>query len=459
MNTNFLTLNNIFDVSFLFFSIDSSAWSIVFMVMGLIVLLFLSAMVSGSEVAFFSLSPFMVRRLEEEQSRLSSTILTLLKSPRELLATILIFNNLINVAVILLSSLISSIAFSPNDLTVFNYVLSGSLQIFLIDIVFITFIILVFGEVVPKVYAARAPLNILELTMPILYIVNVFFIKIRLTPLLVRSTNIFRINSKINAHKITMDDLQHALDITQHDNTATDDNKILSGVVKFGNIDTKQIMTPRVQSVLIDQDTPFEEVIRVIRETHYSRIPIYEESIDQVKGVIYAKDLLPFIDKPHMDWKSLIRPPFFVPENKKIDDLLKEFQIRKTHLAIVVDEYGGVSGLVSLEDVIEEIVGDITDEFDEHDSFFSKISDDCFVFEGNTSLINMYRVIGLRGEAFEDHKGEADSIAGFVLEVAGRIPVKGESIKFNQFTFTIESADKRRIKSVRIDVERQTNKQ
>jgi gliding motility-associated protein GldE len=329
------------------------------------------------------------------------------------------------------------------------------MQVFFINVVLITFVLLVFGEVVPKVYAARKPLQLLKITAPILDLINTFLIKIRFTPLLVKSTNLFKVEQKIHAHNITMDDLQHALDLTSKTHSEPEDKKILEGVVKFGNTDVKQIMTPRVQSVLIEMSTPFAEIIKVIKETHFSRIPIYSESIDQVKGVLYAKDLLPYLDREVMDWERLMRTPFFVPENKKIDDLLKEFQNKKTHLAIVVDEYGGVSGLVTLEDVIEEIVGDITDEFDDDDLFFSKVSDDCFIFEGQTSLINMYRALGVRGEEFESHKGEADSVAGFILEVAGRIPLKGESINFNNCTFTIESADRRRIKSVKIEVNRQ----
>lgn len=424
------------------------------MFLGLLGLLAMSAMVSGSEVAFFSLSPQMVRDLEERQTKLSLTILELVNMPRELLATILIFNNFINVAVILLSSLISESVFSPSAILIFGFVLKGSTQVFLVNVILITFVLLVFGEVVPKVYAARQPLRLLKFTAPILDVVNTFLVTIKLTPLLVKSTNLFKIDSKVSAHNITVDDLQHALDLTSEDDTEPEDKRILEGVVKFGNTDVKQIMTPRVQSRLIDLSTPFAEVIAVIKETHFSRIPIYEDSVDQVKGVLYAKDLLPYLDRDDMDWKPLMRTPFFVPENKKIDDLLKEFQSRKTHLAIVVDEYGGVSGLVSLEDVIEEIVGDITDEFDDDDLFFSKISDDCFIFEGQTSLINMYRALGVKGDEFESQKGEADSVAGFVLEVAGRIPLKGESIEFAGCTFTIESADRRRIKSVKIEVDR-----
>ena len=259
-------------------------------------------------------------------------------------------------------------------------------------------------------------------------------------------------NNLSNNQSITADDLQHAVDLTSDKNVEIEDRKRLEGVVKFGNTDVKQIMTPRVKSVLIELDTSFLEVVKVIKESRLSRIPVYEESIDVVKGVLYAKDLLPYLDKDEFNWAGLMRKPFFVPENKKIDDLLTEFQEKKTHLAIVVDEYGGVSGLVSLEDVIEEIVGDITDEFDEDESYYSKLAENIFVFEGQTSLINMYRALGVNGEDFEEKKGEADSVAGFVLEIAGRIPQKGESITFHEYKFTIESADRRRIRSVKVEI-------
>jgi putative hemolysin len=449
-----LTLKYLLNVDFVSLSLTGFPWSILLMVVVLVVLLILSAMVSGSEVAFFSLSPVTINDLEEDQSDYSQTILTLLSSPRELLATILIFNNFINVAIILLSSLVSSQLFTPNDVAIFSWVISGNMQVFVVNVVLITFVLLVFGEVVPKVYAAQNPIRLLQITASLLSGVNTVLVKIKVTPLLVKSTTFFNMDAKENAHNVTVDDLQHALDLTSKTTSEAEDTKILEGVVRFGNTDVKQIMTPRVQSVLIELGTPFSEIIKIIQETHYSRIPVYSESVDHVKGVLFAKDLLPYLNQENFEWETLLRPPFFVPENKKIDDLLKEFQSRKTHLAIVVDEYGGVSGLVSLENVIEEIVGDITDEFDDDDLFFSKISDDCFVFEGQTSLINMYRAIGVGGEEFESQKGEADSIAGFVLEIAGRIPLKGETIKFNNCSFTIESADRRRIKSIKVDVDR-----
>lgn len=443
-------------LSHIFLLINTEAFSlgVLSMILGLVLLLFMSAMVSGSEVAFFSLSPRLVKSLETDGGKISSAVLELLQKPRELLATILIFNNFINVAIVLLSSLISLSVFIPADIVILSVKISGSIQVFLINVVLITFLLLMMGEVLPKVYAAKYPIKLLRLTVVPLTYINAFLIKTGITPLLVRSTRLF-INeeAKGNSHKVTVDDLQHALDLTSKTNIEAEDQKILEGVVKFGNTDVKQIMTPRVKSVLIEISTPFQEVLKIIRETHFSRIPVYEDSIDAVKGVLYAKDLLPYLDRESMNWETLMREPFFVPENKKIDDLLTEFQTRKTHIAIVVDEYGGVSGMVTLEDVIEEIVGDISDEFDDDELYYSKLSKDCYVFEGQTSLINMYRALGVKGEKFENEKGEADSIAGFILEIAGRIPLKGESIQFKNYTFTVESADRRRIKSVKVKID------
>lgn len=409
-------------------------------------------MVSGSEVAFFSLSPQLTQSLEEENSSASNSILQMIQQPRELLAAILISNNFINVAIILLSSLISQDIFEFNSIAFGDFAVGAATLNFIVNVVVITFLILMLGEVIPKVYAAKYPVNLLRITVGPLAAVNRFLIAIKVTPLLIKSSVLFDNVSTLKAQNVTVDDLKHALDLTSSNNDTDEERKILEGVVKFGNTDVKQIMTPRVNAVLVDYETSFPNLIKLIKETRFSRIPVFKDSIDKVEGVIYAKDLLPFVDTPSVEWRSLIRDPFFVPENKKIDDLLTEFQSKKTHLAIVVDEYGGVSGLVTLEDVIEEIVGDISDEFDDEDVYYSKISDNTYVFDGTTSLINMYRALKVKGDEFESAKGEADSIAGFVLEVAGKIPLKGESITFKNYCFTIESADRRRIKSVKIEV-------
>lgn len=422
------------------------------MVMSLFVLLFFSAMVSGSEVAFFSLSPKLLKTLDDEQSNISESILELIQKPRELLATILIANNFINVTIILLSSVISSNLLLAKDVEIFSFIISGSSVAFFVNVIFITFLILLLGEVIPKVYASKFPLELLRVMVVPLDRVNSFLTRIGATPILVKSTKFFTKDGKDKAQNVTIDDLQHALNLTSKKELEIEGHKIMEGVVKFGNTDVKQIMTPRVKAVFVEVNSSFSDVVKMIRETHFSRIPIFEDSIDTIKGVLYAKDLLPYLAREKMDWVPLMREPFFVPENKKIDDLLKEFQDRKTHIALVVDEYGGVSGLVTLEDVIEEIVGDISDEFDDEDTYYNKIAEDEYVFEGETSLNNMYRALGVDGEGFEEEKGEADSIAGFILEIAGRIPLKGDVIKFRNYGFTIESADSRRIKSVKVKI-------
>lgn len=436
----------------LFINTANFTIGLVAMLLSLFVLLLLSALVSGSEVAFFSLSPQLTQKLEEESTAQSKSILAMVQKPRELLATILISNNFINVAIILLSSLISRQVFDLQSFAIMGFTISETVLNFSLNVIVITFLILMLGEVIPKVYAAKYPVNLLRVTVGPLNGINQFLVATKVTPLLIKSTVVFDNVSTIKSQSVTVDDLKHALDLTSSETDTDEERKILEGVVKFGNTDVKQIMTPRVNAVLVDVETSFDSLIRLIKETRYSRIPVFSESIDKVVGVIYAKDLLPFLDVASVDWQSLIREPFFVPENKKIDDLLTEFQSKKTHLAMVVDEYGGISGLVTLEDVIEEIVGDISDEFDDEDVYYSKINEHTFVFDGTTSLINMYRALRVKGDEFEHEKGEADSIAGFVLEVAGRIPLKGESITFKNYCFTIESADRRRIKSVKIEV-------
>ncbi len=342
--------------------------------------------------------------------------------------------------------------FHPTDIEIYSVVLKSGMILFLINVVLVTFLILLIGEVIPKVYATTHPIELLRVTVMPIRFINTVLTGLGITTLLVKSTNFFEKEGRDRAQNVTVDDLQHALDLTSRQELERDDHKILEGVVKFGNTDVKQIMTPRVKAAFIEINTPFGEVIDIIKETHYSRIPIFEDSIDVIKGVLYAKDLLPHLENKEMEWQKLIRKPFFVPENKKIDNLLVEFQSLKTHIALVVDEYGGVSGLVTLEDVIEEIVGDISDEFDDEDLYYSKLADNVFVFEGQTSLNNMYRALSVKGDDFEGEKGEADSVAGFVLEIAGRIPQKGESIKFKNYSFTIESADRRRIKSIKVTI-------
>jgi len=336
-----------------------------------------------------------------------------------------------------------------------NNALSGTSQ-FIIHVVLITFIILLFGEVIPKVYATKYNVKFAKtMALPIYYMSIIFK---PISQLLISSTSIIdkRVTKKTNA--VSVDELEHALDLTKDSVETEEEKKILEGIVQFGNTDVKQIMTPRTDVIAIDCSNDFTTLLKEIKNSRFSRLPVYEDSIDNVNGILYIKDLIPYIEKKKsFKWNHLIRDPKFVPENKKLDDLLKEFQEEKKHIAIVVDEYGGTSGIVSLEDVLEEIVGDITDEFDEEDLVYSKLDDLNYVFEGKTTLIDMYRTMNIDGDEFEKMKGEADTIAGFCIEQAGKILLKNEKLSFDKYTFTVEAADKRRIKQVKVTINDQAN--
>lgn len=427
-----------------------SVISVVFSVFVLLILLLISALVSGSEVAFFSLSPGQKQLVENGEVRSAQYIALLLSKPKELLATILITNNFVNVAIILLSSLISQQLYDPNDIIFYDFVIQSEVIVFLINTIIITFIILMLGEVIPKVYASRYPLRLIGITAYPLNITYSILDGIKLVHLLVSSTTFLDKSIKNKAEKVTSDDLQIALELTSKEEMHEEDHRILEGVVRFGETDVKQIMTPRVNVVDLDMNDSFEEARQTILESGFSRIPVYEEHIDQIKGILYAKDLLPYLEHENFEWHTLIRKAYFVPENKKIDNLLKEFQARKIHMAFVVDEYGGYSGIVTLEDIIEEIVGDISDEFDDEEIYYSKLDASTFIFDAQISLNDMYRVLEIPGDDFEESKGEADSLAGFVLEISGRIPLKNEKCSFGKWDFIIEAADRRRIKRVKV---------
>ncbi len=428
-----------------------------------IVLLVCSALMSGSEVAFFSLSSRDKEEIGNEKTRAGDQVLDLLEKPKKLLATILISNNFINVAIVLLSSMLSQQLFHFEE-TVLPFfqndpiTISSELQNFIVNVVAITFLILVFGEVVPKVYASKYPQVLAKfMSYPFSVLNKVFH---PLSFVLVKSTNLIDKRLKKKTDNISVDELSHALEITSDESTTDEDQRILKGIVKFGNTDTKQVMTPRVDVVAFDIETPFQELIEGIVSSGFSRLPIYRGDFDQIEGLLYIKDLLPFLDREDdFKWQELIREPIYVPENKKIDDLLEEFQEEKKHLAIVVDEYGGSQGIVSLEDIIEEIVGDISDEFDEDDLVYSKLDEFNYVFEAKTPLKDVYKVLQIDGENFEEHKGEADTLGGFVVEISGKILKKNERIKFNDFTFTVEAADRRRVKSVKVTMPEATEEE
>lgn len=402
-------------------------------------LLICSALISGSEVAYFSLGPSELEEIDGKDDKAITVLKNLLERPKRLLATILIANNFINVAIVILSTYLS-------DLLI-DHSLSEVTQ-FLIQVVIVTFLLLLLGEVIPKVYANKKPLSLAKLMAQPLY-----YIRGILTPIssvLVNSTNFIDKRIKKRGHNISVDELSQALELTSDENGKDEEQKILEGIVKFGNTDVKQVMTSRVDVVSLDEKLNFSEVIETILDAGFSRIPVHKESFDNILGVLYIKDVLPHLKEDEFDWLKIIRKPFFVPENKKIDDLLKEFQTRKTHLAIVVDEYGGSSGIISLEDILEEIVGEISDEFDDEDLVYSKLDDFNYVFEGKTPLNDMYRVLDIDGEDFESEKGESETMAGFVLELFGKIPKKNEKLRFNEYQITIEAADKRRVKRIKL---------
>lgn len=416
----------------------------------MLLLLVCSALVSGSEVAFFSLGPSDLAQLREDENNGSKRIVALMESPdiehgpRNLLATILVLNNFINIVIILLSTV------------VVEQILPGeqddSLLSILVNVVGVTFLIVLFGEVIPKVYATNYRIELARvMALPLQISERIFYIVWK--PLVVTGASIERRFRKNSSSNVSVEELEHALELTDSEERSDEEKKILEGIVSFGLKDVKQIMTPRTDVTAFDLDTPWSELFEEVMESGFSRIPIFKESVDEIVGILYIKDLLQHFEDEDVSWNSLLRSPFYVPENKKIDDLLREFQEKKIHLAVVVDEYGGTSGIVTLEDVIEEIVGDITDEFDEDDLHYSKLDEYNFVFEGKTALIDMYRILHLDGTPFEAAKGDSDTLAGFVVEQAGKIPLKGERFVFGNCTFTVEASDRRRVKQVKVTIE------
>lgn len=409
----------------------------------IIILLFCSAAISASEIAFFSLSAKDLKDIEVSKTRTGNAILELIREPKPLLATILIANTLVNIGIVIIST------FVTNELFDFS---NNPVAGFLIQVVVVTLLILLFGEMLPKVYATKKSIRLAAaMAYPMLALRKVFK---PLSFVLVYSSSIFDKRIHKARYVGNVHDLSHVLELTtQGKKTNDQEHKILRGIVKFGNTDVKQIMRPRTDVDALEYGTDFKTLLSNILESGHSRLPIFKKTFDNIAGILYIKDLLPHFDKDeNFQWQSLIRPPFFVPETKKIDDLLKEFQEKKNHLAIVVDEYGGASGIVTLEDVMEEIVGDITDEFDEEDLSFSKLDKNNFVFEGKIPLIDLYRVLGIEGASFEKAKGDSDSLAGFLIERSGKIPRKDEKIQFENFLFTIESSDRRKINRVKVTI-------
>ena len=405
----------------------------------LVILLILSGFISGSEVALFSLSK---TEIESKSDLKSFKIITnLLEKPNKLLATILVANNLINIGIVILFTKLGEIFFSA---------IESPLIKFFIEIVVATFLILLFGEILPKIYASRNNINFSRIIAYPLRILDIIFSPISLP--MQKFSNYIKNKLAIQNSNISIDQISHALDLTRPEDSTKQEQKILKGIVNFGNIDTKEIMRPRIDIFALDSKLKSEEIIKSITTTNHSRIPVFDENLDKIIGVLHIKDLLPFLDKKEFQWKELLRKPLFIPENKKLDDLMLEFQEKKVHLAIVVDEYGGTSGLVSLEDVIEEIVGDISDEFDDDNLLYSKIDDQNFIFDGKTSLHDLCRIINENKNIFDQYKGDAETIAGFILEISKSFPKKNSKINFMKFIFTIESIDKKRIKQIKLTI-------
>ncbi|HAO14427.1 MAG TPA: gliding motility-associated protein GldE [Tenacibaculum sp.] len=422
-------------ISFLLLNTD---WIIITKLIILILLLLCSALISGAEIAFFSISQTEIDELKEK-TKGESTIVKLLDRPKRLLGTILITNNFINILIVLLFASVGE--FLLKDV-------SKELRFF-VEVILVTFLILLFGEVLPKVYANRKALVFANLMAK-----PVNFLSRLMAPLsvpLIRVTGSIENKLGNKNNNLSVEKLSQALELTSNNSTSKEEQKILEGIVTFGNTETIQIMKPRTDVCAISEDTSYEEVLKIILKNGYSRNPVYQDNIDNIIGVLYAKDLLVHLDKINFKWQSLVRKPFFVPENKKLDDLLKEFQEKKNHLAIVVDEYGGTSGIVTLEDVIEEIVGDINDEFDDDDLFYSRLDENNYIFEGKITIKDFCRVMEDDNEdQFEKEKGESETLAGLILEASGKFPKKGEKINFSNYTFIIEALDKRRIKQVKV---------
>lgn len=409
---------------------------------GIAFFLFLSAMVSAAEVALFSLTSKDLSALANEDSIKANVITKLLQRPKKLLATILIANNFSHIGVVIIFSFVGTSLFSA----IVNPVIK-----FIAEVILVTFLILLFGEVLPKVYASRNNLKFSKFIARPIFLLDQILSPISLP---MRALTIF-LHEKLGKQKanISVDQLSQALELTSTDDTSSEEQKILEGIVSFGNTDTRQVMSPRIDVFALEIEETFADIYPKIIDKGYSRIPVYKESIDHIEGVLFVKDLLPHLHKKEFDWKKLMREPFFVPENKKLDDLLKDFQRLKSHLAVVVDEYGGTSGLVSLEDVIEEIVGDISDEFDDENISYSQIDEKNFLFEGKINLKDFYRILDVDEVTFEGNKGEAETLAGFLLEILGNFPKKGQKIHFSTVYFTVEAVDKKRIKQIKVTLE------
>ena len=423
------------------FSASNLIWIQLFIVL---VLLIGSALISGTEVAFFSLQLKSLEDIQESDTDPAlERVINQLKNPKRLLATILVANNFINIAIVLVFSALGD--------TLFKGIENPYLILFM-EIGLITSLILLFGEILPKIYANR---NALAFSKRMALLISFLdrYLLFWITYPMSQTTSFLENRLGDKKNHLSVDQLSQALELTGANETTFDEQRILEGIVNFGNTDTREVMCPRMDMFALSDTLILEEILPLILEQGYSRIPVYHEKRDNIKGILYTKDLLPNLEEPNFKWQKLLKPPIYIPENKKLDDLLKEFQQKKIHLAIVVDEYGGTSGLITLEDIIEEIVGDISDEFDEQDLSYSKLDDQTFVFEGKINLKDFFRVINLEDYTlFEETKGDAETLAGLLLEMAKKFPKKGQKIKYQGYVFTIEEMEQLRIKQVKVEL-------
>ena len=435
---------------FFFISFIENLQSIWFQLLIIFLLLTCSALISASEVAFFSLQLKSLEDLDEDDITTgTSRVISLLKNPKRLLATILVANNFINIAIVLLFTILSKKIFVG---------INNPFLLLFIDIGIVTTLILIFGEILPKVYANRNAYAFSLFIAPIIQFLD-RFILFWITSPMSRTTAFLEKKLGDKKNKISVDQLSQALELTDDQETTSDEQRMLEGIVNFGSTDTREVMCPRIDIFALSDQMSLEEIIPLILSKGFSRIPVYSKKKDNIKGILYTKDLLPYLNKSDYEWQKLLKTPLYVPENKKLDDLLKEFQQKKNHLAIVVDEYGGTSGLITLEDIIEEIIGDISDEFDEIDLNYSKIDELTYVFDAKISLKDFFKVINIEDLGFFDNiKGDAETLAGLVLEITKKFPRRGQKVAFKGYKFIVEDVDQFRVKQIKVCLPNKMNK-
>ena len=411
----------------------------------IIVLLICSALISGSEVAFFSLSKTDLKKISSSNARSLKLIALLRANPRRLLATLLVSNNFINISIVLLLASFGQL---------FDFISLPDWLNFVLEVGFITALILLFGEILPKVYANRKPISFskkMAFPVQILDKYLFFFITIPMS----KMTKFIQDKLVFKKPNLSVDKLSDAFNLTDKSETSSEEKKIFKGIISFGSIEVKQVMKPRIDVFSVSKTMSYTDLIKQVRENRYSRIPVFDETIDNVTGVIYLKDLFPYLDQKNFDWTTLIREPYFIPENKKLDDLLKEFQKLKNHMAIVVDEYGGNSGIITLNDIVEEIVGEINDEFNQDDIVYNKIDNNTFIFEGKVNLTDLYRILKIKdNKIFEKIKGDSETLGGFLLEQIGFFPKKNFKLKLKGIEFKIVEVNRKRIKSIMVVIKK-----